>query len=127
MIAFVIRYLPLGYGAIAPNMIQISPDIESSARTAGASWLRTMVKIVMPILKPGLLAAFALFFLQFFKEYSTAVFLVSPGTEIIGTVMLNFIWEARTGEVAALAVFQVLVTTVFLLVLGLLAKVRLYD
>lgn len=125
--AFIMRHLPLGYGAISPNIIQVSPDMESSARTSGASWFRSVRSILMPIVKPGLIATYAIFFLQFLKEYSAAVFLISPGTEIIGTVMLNLIWEAEMGRVAALAVVQVIIAIVFLVLITRIAKVKLYD
>lgn len=127
IIAFIMRHLPLGYGATVPAMMQISVDLERSARSAGASWWRSMVSIVMPLLKPALLATYTIFFLQFFKEYSTAIFLVTPGNEIIGSVMLNLIWEAKTSTVAALALLQIAVSAVFLFILSRVAKVKLYD
>jgi iron(III) transport system permease protein len=127
MIAFIMRYLPLGFGAVLPSMVQVSPDLEHSARTSGASWLQTMFAIIMPVLKPSLLAAYAIFFLQFFKDYATAVFLYSPGTEILGTVMLLLVWDGHTGAVAALSTVQVLITGAFILIVGRLAKVKLYD
>jgi iron(III) transport system permease protein len=127
MIAFIMRHLPLGYGAITPNLIQVSRDIESSARTSGASWFRGVTSILMPIVAPGLIATYAVFFLQFLKEYSAAVFLTSPGTEIIGTVMLSLVWESQMGKVAALAMVQVVIALIFLAAIQRFAKVKLYD
>lgn len=127
IVAFVMRHLPLGYGALQPAMMQISADLETSARAAGASWWRTMTTIVMPLLRPALMATYVIFFLTFFKEYSTAIFLVSPGTEIIGSVMLSLIWESQTSTVAALAVVQIAVAGLFLWLVGRIAKVKLYD
>src|SRR5690606_14916235 len=99
IIAFIMRYLPLGVGAMMPSMMQVSADLESSARTAGASWLRSMFSIMMPIVKPALLATYAIFFLQFFKDYATAIYLYTPGTEILGTAMLLLVWDGHTGAV----------------------------
>lgn len=127
IIAFIMRYLPLGLGTLMPSMMQVSADLEHSARTSGASWLKTMFHILLPILKPSLLAAYTVLFLQFFKDYATAVFLYSPGTEILGTVMLLLVWDGHTGAVAALATVQVLLTFAFIVTVGRLSKFKLYD
>ena len=64
----------------------------------------------------ALLAASRLLFLSFLKEYSSAVFLFSPGSEIIGTTMLSFWANGDTGPVAALSVIQLVITALFVFV-----------
>ena len=41
VVAYVMRYIPAGFGAIAPALAQISQDLDRSARTVGADWWRT--------------------------------------------------------------------------------------
>src|SRR3546814_14972832 len=86
------RYIPTAYGAISPARLQSSPDIDRSARISGADWWTTVRSVVLPLVRPALFTSFALLFIHFFKEYSAAVFLFAPGSEVIGTPLLQF-WE----------------------------------
>jgi hypothetical protein len=54
--------------------------------------------------------SFVLLFVAMLNDYDPAVFLVTPGTEVMGLTMLK-LWVAGTaGPVAALGVIQVVVT-----------------
>ncbi|RJG26372.1 ABC transporter permease [Massilia cavernae] len=110
IIAFTMRNLPSAYVALAPSLLQIGREIDQSARVCGASWWRTCQSIVLPIAKPALIACYLLKFISFFKEYASAVFLYSPGTEIIGTTLLNMWAKGDVGPVAALSVVQLILT-----------------
>lgn len=107
MIAFTMAAIPLGYGAIAPMLLKIGPELDQAARVQGASWWRAITRVVLPLLKPAIVACFALLFINFFKEYSTAVFLYAPGSEVIGTTLLQFWTQGHLGYVAALSTVQV--------------------
>ncbi|MDB6454929.1 ABC transporter permease [Falsirhodobacter sp. 20TX0035] len=107
MIAFTMAAIPLGYGAIAPMLLKIGPELDQAARVQGASWWRSITRVVLPLLKPAIVACFALLFINFFKEYSTAVFLYAPGSEVIGTTLLQFWTQGHLGYVAALSTVQV--------------------
>lgn len=126
-IAFIMRYLPLGYGALMPNMVQVGEELDRSARVAGASWIRTMFSVVMPILMPAMIAAYAVFFLRFFKDYSTALFLYTPGNEVLGTSMLQLIWDGKSGPVSALALVQIAITGAFMLLVRYFGRVKLHG
>lgn len=116
MIAFTMRGIPTAYGAIAPALMQIGPELDQSARSLGADWWTAVTRIILPLTKPALFAAYTLLFLSFLKEYSAAVFLYAPGAEIIGTTMLSFWAEGEGGAVAALSVIQLLITLAFVLI-----------
>ena len=48
------------------------------------------MRIVMfRLIAPALFASFALLFISFTKEYSTAIFLVAPGSEVLGVSILQ--------------------------------------
>ncbi|MCF3933859.1 iron ABC transporter permease [Acuticoccus sp. M5D2P5] len=113
ILAFVVRYIPVGFGAIAPALAQIGDELDRGARVSGADWWSTVTRIILPLLKPALFSSFALLFIHFFKEYVTAVFLYQPGSEIIGTTMLQLWAQGDNGPVSALATIQVVITAVF--------------
>lgn len=127
VLAFTMRYLPTGLGAVSPALLQISPELDRAARVAGADWWTTSWAMVMRLLKPALFSAFAVLFICFFKDYATAVFLFAPGSEVIGTTLLSFWIQGDAGPVAALAMLQVLLTFVFVYGVRFAFGVRVYG
>jgi iron(III) transport system permease protein len=127
VLAFTMRYLPTGLGAVSPALLQISPELDRAARVSGADWWTTSWAILMRLLKPALFSAFAVLFICFFKDYATAVFLFAPGSEVIGTTLLSFWIQGDAGPVAALAMLQVLLTFVFVYGVRVAFGVRVYG
>lgn len=127
VVAFTMRYLPTGLGAVSPALLQISPELDRAARVAGADWWTTSWAIPLHLLKPALFSVFAVLFICFFKDYATAVFLFAPGSEVIGTTLLSFWIQGDAGPVAALAMLQVLLTFVFVYGVRIALGVRVYG
>jgi len=125
-IAFGVRYLPTAFGAIAPMLARLGAELDDAARTVGASWWTTSWAILLKLLKPALYSSFILLFIQLIKEYGSAVFLVAPGSEVMGLTMLQFWVQGETGPVAALSLLQVIITMVIVYVGRKLFKVRIY-
>lgn len=125
-LAYTMRYLPTGFGAVAPMLVQIAPELDRSARTVGADWWTTCRHILLKLLKPALSSSFAVLFVHFFKEYVSAVFLFAPGSEVIGTTLLQFWIQGDTGPVAALSMIQVAITVVFVYASQRLLGIRIY-
>jgi iron(III) transport system permease protein len=114
ILAFTMRNIPTGYGALSPVLLQIDADLDRGARSVGADWWTTCRSIVLPIAKTGLFSAYVLMFLAFFKEYAAAAFLYAHGSEVIGISMLEFWGIGEVGPAAALGVVQFGATCVFL-------------
>src|SRR5262249_44273613 len=70
-IAFIVRFIPLGFGAVGPSILRVSGELDRAARVSGATWLVTVRAVLLPILKPALLSGFVLLFISFLKEYSS--------------------------------------------------------
>ena len=114
MLAFCIRNLPFAYVVMYPTLARIGEELDRAGRSVGASWWRTCRSIVLPLLRPALFASFILMFVEILNDYDPALFLVKPGTEVIGTTMLSQFIQGMVGPVAALAMVQVAVTLVVL-------------
>ena len=106
---------------------QIGRELDRSARSVGADWWTTCTRILMGLIRPALLACFAILFIHFLKEYSAAVFLFTPGSEVMGTTMLTFWIQGDTGPVAALAVLQIAITAIFIVVVRRVMGVKIYG
>ena len=55
-IAYITRFMPYGLRYNTTSMLQIHKELEESAAMSGASWSTTFRRIILPLLKPGLLA-----------------------------------------------------------------------
>jgi iron(III) transport system permease protein len=126
-IAFSVRYLPTGFGAVSPMLMRLGPELDQAARTMGADWWTTCRLILFKLLKPALYSSFVLLFVQFLKEYSSATFLFAPGSEVMGVTMLQFWVQGGTGSVAALSVIQIVITVIFVYLGRKALGVKLYG
>jgi iron(III) transport system permease protein len=119
-LAYTVVWLAYGMRLISGTLLQVGPELEESARTIGANQLRTQIDITVPLIRYGFIASWLLIFLIFVREYSTGVYLLGPGTEVIGSLLVSLGGTGAVDLVSALAVVNVL-----MIALGLLAALRL--
>jgi iron(III) transport system permease protein len=124
MLAFCVRDLPFAYVVMYPTLARIGEELDRAGRAVGAGWWLTSRKIVLPLLRPAILAAFILMFIELLNDYDPALFLVKPSTEVIGTTMLTQFIQGTQGPVAALALVQVGVTVLVLGIAAVVLKIR---
>ena len=110
MLALSVRSLTLAYLVMYPAFTAVGRSLDDAARSAGAGWWTTTTRIVLPIVRPALLASFVLLFVSILNDYDPALFLVSPGNEIMGVTMINSLQQGSAGPAAALAMIQVAAT-----------------
>jgi len=127
VIAYCMRYLPLGFSSVSPSILQISDELDRAARVSGTGWIGVMRHIMFPLLRPALIATYLLLFVTFLKEYSVALFLNAPGSEVIGTTMIQVSEQGGMGPVAALAVVQLAIIAVVLWISRLVPNVKVRD
>jgi iron(III) transport system permease protein len=114
-IAYVTRFLPYGMRYNSASMLQIHKELEESAAMSGASWGMTFARVVLPLLKPGLLAGFIYVMIVSIRELSSSILLYSPGTEVV-SIMIWELWQnGQYVELSALGVM--LIAALFVLVL----------
>src|SRR5439155_22233110 len=96
------------------------PEMQEAALTVGASRSRITRDVTLPLIKFGLLGSWLLVFLIFVREYSTGVYLLAPGTEVIGSLIVSLWATGAIDTVSALSVSNILLVGV-----GLAAALRL--
>ena len=112
MVAYIARFLNLGYNNITGAISQIDPSLEEAARIAGASPIRMFRDIVIPLLKNSLLGSFFLVATPALTEISLSSLLSSPKNETIGTIVYAAQEEGKILRVAALAILLIVIATV---------------
>lgn len=114
--AFIIRFLPLGIGVVVPAFINVHRDLDNAARLAGASWLRATTQMTLRLSAPAVAGAYIVLFSHFLREYASAVYLISPGVNVMGTSMLQLWDQGIVGAVAAFAMIQIVLGSVIVLI-----------
>jgi iron(III) transport system permease protein len=114
-IAYITRFMPYGLRYNTTSMVQIHKELEESAAMCGASWITTFRRIVLPLLKPGLVAGWIYVMIVSIRELSTSILLYSPDTRVVSIVIWE-LWEnGQYVELSALGVLFIL--SLFVLVL----------
>ena len=99
-IAYTVVWLAYGMRLISSSLMQVSTELEEAARTVGASRGRISREITLPLIRHGLLGSWLLVFMIFEREYSTGVYLLAPGTEVIGAQLVS-LWQGGAIDVVA--------------------------
>jgi len=114
-LSYITRFMPYGLRYNTTSMLQIHRELEESAAMCGASWTTTFRRIVLPLLKPGLMAGWIYVMIVSIRELSTSILLYSPDTRVVSIVIWE-LWEnGQYVELSALGVLFIL--SLFFLVL----------
>lgn len=106
-LAYSIVWLAYGMRLISGTLLQVGPELEEAARVSGANDLRVKRDVTIPLIKYGMLASWLLIFLIFVREYSTGIYLLGPGTEVIGSLLVSLWGTGAVDLVSALSVVNV--------------------
>jgi iron(III) transport system permease protein len=119
LLAYITRFLPYAQRSVSSGLLSISPELEQSARVSGAGWTATARRVLVPLLKPSLAAAWVMLFVIFVRELSTSVLLYRGGTEVMSVALL-VLSERNLSYTAAYALLQ---TVLLLGVVGLFSAI----
>jgi iron(III) transport system permease protein len=114
-IAYVTRFMPYVCATTRHSMLQIHKELEESAAMCGASWTTTFRRIVLPLLKPGLVAGWIYVMIVSIRELSTSILLYSPDTRVVSIIIWELWQNGQYVELSALGVLFIL--SLFVLVL----------
>jgi iron(III) transport system permease protein len=116
-LAYFTVLLPLGVRTLAGVVVQIDYSLEECARVCGASWFYQLRTVTVPLLRPGILAAWLLLFMASVRELGVSVFLMGPNARVIAPSIAAS-WQSSSSELtAALAMIQTVTVLIALLIL----------
>ena len=104
MIAYVTRFLPYGLRAVSSTIVQVHKELEEASITCGAGFFATFRRILIPLTRPGIMAGWIILATIFIREFSTTLFLYSPGSEPLGPLLYFLYLDGMRGRVGALGV-----------------------
>jgi iron(III) transport system permease protein len=112
LIAYLTVFLPLGVRTISGVMLQIDKSLEECAQMCGAGWGYRMRTVTVPLLWPGLIAAWLLLFVASIRELGASILLMGPHSKVITPSIVESWFASSTELTAAMALIQTLVVAV---------------
>ncbi|MEN6412112.1 MAG: iron ABC transporter permease [Veillonellales bacterium] len=109
LIAYIARYMAFSLKANSAALEQVHDSLIEAARSCGASMWQSLKDIVLPLVRPGMLAAFFLIFLPSLRELTVSIMLYSPATRTIGVAIYTLNEDGETVISAALAGIALLI------------------
>ncbi|HEX9142988.1 MAG TPA: iron ABC transporter permease, partial [Candidatus Binatia bacterium] len=115
-IAYTVVWLAYGLRLISASLLQVKPELEEAARVTGAGQGLVLRDVTLPLIRFGLIGSWLLIFMMFVREYSTGVYLLGPGTEVIGSLIVSLWGTGALDLIAALSVVEVTLVGVVLFI-----------
>jgi iron(III) transport system permease protein len=122
----VFRNMPVGVRAGMASMAQIDKSLDEASTTLGARGLTTLRRVLLPLLKPAVVAALVYSFVRAMTTVSAVVFLVSAEYDWATTYIINRVTNGDYGvAIAYSTALIVLMLAVIWLIQRLVGERRL--
>ena len=116
LIGYITRFLPYGLRTMTSTIVQLHDDLPQASMACGASFLTTFRRIMLPLLRPGFIAGWIILATIFLREFSTSIFLYSPGAEPLGPLLYHFYVDGNLGPMCSLALIVSVVCIVLIVI-----------
>lgn len=117
LIAYAGKLLPIAFVLVRNGIQQLSTDLEEAARISGAGWLRGLKDVTFPLMRGAVGIAWVLVFSLSLRELSMSAILTQADTQVMPTVVIQFIED---GAIELAAALSVVIVTVCISILGLI-------
>jgi iron(III) transport system permease protein len=124
-IAYIARYMAFSLKSNSAALEQVSDSLEEAARACGATHWQSLKDIVIPLIKPGMVAAFFLVFLPALRELTTSILLYGPTTRTIGVAIYALNEDGETVYAATLASVALVIIIIGQLVIKRITRSRI--
>jgi iron(III) transport system permease protein len=116
VLAIIVKEMPLGTQIIKAGVLQISNELEEASSAAGATWAAGFRRILLPLLKPTMMAVGIIVFISAARDIPTVIFLATHQSRTLSLLMLDYIADANKEKAAVLGVFLVFLIFAVLLI-----------
>jgi len=123
ILVYVVWNLPFSLWMLQGYVKAVPVSLEEAAAVDGASRLRTIVSVVLPLLAPGLVATLMFSFVTAWNEFFFAlVLLKSPENQTMSVILTQFLGAEGVVDLGPLAAAATLATIPSLLFFALLQR-----
>jgi len=122
LIAYLTVFMPLGVRTISGVVLQLDKSLDECGQVCGASWVYRLRTIAVPLLRPGLLAAWLLIFVAGVRELGASILLMGPDSKVMTPAIVEAWFSSSSELTAAMALIQTAVITVTIVIFGLFTR-----
>lgn len=98
--AYVVRFMAMAEGSITNGFNKLSPNIDMAGRSLGRTRRQVLKSILLPVLKPAIIGAGLLVFIEVIKELSATIMLRPFGVNTLSTYVYDYASQARVEDSA---------------------------
>jgi iron(III) transport system permease protein len=118
IVGLIAQYSALGTRTILAGFSQLPPSLEEAAEIAGARWSQRVLGILVPLLRPETVAAWAVAFIFCLRDLSLPLLLAPPGGDTLTARTMTLMANGSPELIAALSVLSIVLAVAPLSVLG---------
>ncbi|HEV2139367.1 MAG TPA: iron ABC transporter permease [Nitrososphaerales archaeon] len=125
-LAYTTRYVPVVTRFLSSPILQIGRELEEMSRICGATATRTIWRIIVPLLRPALLAALVYVLIVSAKDLGAAIMLSTGTSSVFAASLFNVYSEEPLIAVAGGFIFVISMSLVLLVVTAVF-KIDLFS
>ena len=107
--AFAVRTVPYGIRSGVAALRQLDLSMDEASTSMGATAAQTLLRVILPLVRPAVLAGMIFTFTRSVTSLSAVIFVVSPHWSLVTPTILSQMDRGDVGEAAALSVLLILV------------------
>jgi iron(III) transport system permease protein len=113
-LAFIARFMPDTIKALSTSLLQIHRELEEASWICGKGLLGTIRTIVLPLARPGVIAAMTLLFILAIRELGSSLFLYTSNTMVMAVLLLDYYEGGNVGITSAFSLVQTVLLAVLI-------------
>ena len=115
IVAHVVLILPFVTRAVYVSLQNIDPNLERAASNLGASPLKVLWRVTVPLMLPGVAGGWLVAVILSLTEFSASLYVTASRTQTLPVAMYHYIREYTDPTIAAISALLILATTAIML------------
>jgi putative spermidine/putrescine transport system permease protein len=116
VVTHVVLVLPFVVRSVYVSLRNLDRNLERAAEALGASPLKVLIEIDLPLLLPGLFGGWLFAAILSFNEFTATLFVTGSRTETLPVTMYNYVREFVDPTMAAISTIFIVLTALILIV-----------
>ncbi len=116
--AYALMFFPLALVGVRASVVQAPPALEEVAGSLGVRRGRVLLRVTLPLIAPGLGAAFCLVFLSAVTELTATLILIPTGVQTLATQFWSYQQNLSYAQAAPFALLIIVIAAVPAYLLG---------
>lgn len=121
-LAFIARFMPDTIKALSTSLLQIHKELEEASWVCGKGLIGTIRLIVLPLARPGVIAAMTLLFILAIRELGSSLFLYTSNTMVMAVLLLDYYEGGNVGITSAFSLVQTVLLALLIGIAHLLSR-----